>query len=134
LLDLTTLKFLGSFGTKPLYAFGIVGISSLSAGTGISCYTLIRRMFHPHLRIYRTERGLAPPLLPISLSFSGFGLLCIMIGLLAELLTRTYHEAQDKPIYVVKHFLSESRETISDELLPKLQVKPLELEKSTLEK
>jgi glycosyltransferase involved in cell wall biosynthesis len=111
LLDLMTLKFLGSFGTKPLYAFGTVGISSLSVGISISVYTLSRRFFPRHLRIHRT------PLLPFSLSFSGFGLLCIMIGLLAELLTRTYYEAQDKPTYVVKHFLSGSRETINDELL-----------------
>jgi hypothetical protein len=121
-----TLKFLGSFGTKPLYAFGTVGVSSLSVGAGLSGYTLSRKIFSPHLRIHRTGKGLTPPLLSISLSFSGLGLLCIMIGLLAELLTRTYYEAQDKPTYVVKHFLSGSRDTINDELLPKLQVTPLE--------
>ena len=118
LLDLMTLKFLGSFGTKPLYAFGMLGLSSISVGAGISGYTLSRRVFPPHVRMHRT------PLLPIALLFTGFGLLSIMIGLLAELLTRTYYEAQDKPTYVVKHFLSGSRDTINDELLPKLQVSP----------
>jgi hypothetical protein len=61
-------------------------------------------------------------------------MLSIMMGLLAELLTRIYYEAQDKPTYVVKHFLSGARETINDELLPKLQVSPQELGDDSPEK
>ena len=102
LLDLMTLKFLGSFGTKPLYAFGALGLSLLAVGGGVSSYALCRRILPPYIHIR--------PLLPISLLFSGFGLLSIMMGLLAELLMRTYYEAQDKPIYVVKHCVSGSRE------------------------
>jgi glycosyltransferase involved in cell wall biosynthesis len=128
LLDLMTLKFLGSFGTKPLYAFGIVGLSSLATGVGVSAYTLSRRILSPHGRAHRASS------LPISLLFSGFGMLSIMIGLVAELLTRTYYEAQDKPTYVVKHILSGSRETINDELLPKLQITPFEQENGKPEK
>ena len=159
LLDLMTLKFLGSFGTKPLYAFGIVGLSSFSAGIGLSGYALSRKMLSsrvPHTRMQRVHRqnqleqnewrqpiekgqghdgrGQALSLLPISLMLSGFGLLSIMLGLVAELLTRTYHEAQDKPTYVVKNFVSGSRETINDELMPKLQVTQHELESGTSEK
>jgi glycosyltransferase involved in cell wall biosynthesis len=146
LLDLMTLKFLGSFGTKPLYAFGIIGLSSFSAGAGFAGYALSRKILSPYARIHtkrnasinhtanHTGRGQAPSLLPISLMFSGFGLISIMIGLVAELLTRTYHEAQDKPTYVVKNFVSGSRETINDELMPKLQVTRQELESGTSEK
>lgn len=155
LLDLMTLKFLGSFGTKPLYAFGMAGLSAFSVGTGIGGYALSRKILSSHARMNRnasinqkrnvsintisemnqhTKREQASSLPIISLMFSGFGLLSIMIGLVAELLTRTYHEAQDKPTYVVKNFVSGSRETINDELLPKLQVTRHELESGTSEK
>jgi hypothetical protein len=135
LLDLMTLKFLGSFGTKPLYAFGMVGLASLSVGVGVSGHALIRKILPPPAHKHRTGRGQAPSLQwLIALLFSSIGMLSIMMGLLAELLTRTYYEAQDKPTYVVKHFLSGARETINDELLPKLQVSPQELGDSSLEK
>lgn len=113
ILDLMTLKFLGSFGTKPLYAFGLLGLSSLGLGGGTAAFTLGRRVFPPHVRVHRN------PLLPISLLFSGFGLLSIMIGLLAELLARTYYEAQGKPTYVVKTVLDERATSVGhDAALP----------------
>jgi len=67
-----------------------------------------RKILSPHNRFHRT------PLLPISISFSGFGMQCIMMGLLAELLMRTYHESQGKSTYVVKsisslHLMDEQR-------------------------
>ncbi len=117
LLDLMTLKFLGSFGTKPLYAFGMLGLSALSLGGATGSFALGRRILPPHVRVHRT------PLLPISLLFTGFGLLSIMLGLLAELLTRTYHEAQDKPTYVVKHILPHAgADALRDDIMPRLQV------------
>ena len=91
-----TLKFLGSFGTKPLYAFGMPGLVSLVLGGLLFGGITTRKLLLPHDRIRRT------PLVAISISFSGFGMQCIMMGLLAELLMRTYHESQGKPIYVVK--------------------------------
>ena len=96
ILDLITLKFLGSFGTKPLYAFGVPGLVSLCIGSTLLTTAVIGKIFPPHNRIHRT------PLLPVSIHFSGFGMQCIMMGLLAELLMRTYHESQGKSTYVVK--------------------------------
>src|SRR5258708_4697052 len=117
LLDLITLKFLGSFGTKPLYAFGMLGLLSLLLSMAIPGYALSRRIFPPRVRPQRAS------LLPISLLFSVFGLLSIMMGLLAELLTRTYHEAQDKPTYVVKHTLSQPKiDSIDQAIMPRLEV------------
>lgn len=117
LLDLMTLKFLGSFGTKPLHAFGMLGLLSLVLSMAIPGYMLGRSIFPPHVRLQRTS------LLPISLLFSIFGLLSMMMGLLAELLMRTYHEAQDKPIYVVKHTLSQLKmDPIEEAIIPKLEV------------
>ncbi len=100
ILDLMTLKFLGSYGTKPLYAFGIPGLFSFAAGGGLSLLVLGRKALPPHVRVHRN------PLLPLSFLFTGFGMQCIMVGLLAELLMRTYHESQGKSIYVVKEVLS----------------------------
>ena len=115
ILDLITLKFLGSYGTKPLYAFGIPGLISLLFGTLLSGVSLTQKLLPPHVRVHRN------PLLPLSLHFSGFGLQGIMMGLLAELLTRTYHESQGKTIYVVRSTVSIS-ESLDEEnvvVLPK---------------
>ncbi len=98
-LDLLTLKFLGSFGTRPLHLFGALGLASCTIGATTAVYALGRNLRPGHNHTQQTS------LLPGALQFSGFGLLSIMLGLLAELLTRTYYEAQHKPIYTIKHIL-----------------------------
>ena len=110
ILDLVTVKFLGSYGTKPLYAFGIPGLLSQALGAILLLFVLARKVFPPYVRVHRN------PLLPLSLHFSGFGLQCIMMGLLAELLMRTYHESQGKPTYVIRSIVSAHQpETIHQE-------------------
>lgn len=104
-LDLLTVKFLGSYGTKPLYAFGIPGLLSQALGAILLLYVLGRKVFPPHVRVHRN------PLLPLSIHFSGFGLQCLMMGLLAELLIRTYHESQGKTTYVVRSIMHNHRST-----------------------
>ena len=104
-LDLLTVKFLGSYGTKPLYAFGIPGLLSQALGAVLLLYVLGRKVFPPHVRVHRN------PLLPLSIHFSGFGLQCLMMGLLAELLIRTYHESQGKTTYVVRSIMHNHRST-----------------------
>ena len=99
-LDLLTLKFLGSFGTKPLYPFGMPGIASLILGSTLATAVLGQRALPPHVRANRN------PLLLLAVFFSGFGMQCIMMGLLAELLMRTYHESQGKATYVIRDLLS----------------------------
>jgi hypothetical protein len=56
----------------------------------------------PEARMHRS------PLLSLATLFSSFGMQCIMMGLLAEVLIRTYHESQGKPIYVVRDVLASS--------------------------
>ncbi|GCE16597.1 glycosyltransferase family 2 protein [Dictyobacter kobayashii] len=106
ILDLTTLKFLGSFGTKPLYAFGITGLSALGLGFGSGLYSLLRSFVPTRDKHQRTA------IFPTSLLFSSFGLLCLVSGLIAEMLTRIYYESQDKPTYVVKQIQPESSQHI----------------------
>jgi hypothetical protein len=98
-LDLLTLKFLGSFGTRPLHLFGLPGLLSCTLGVTTGIYTLGRALLPE-----RNSRQ-RPSLLPVSLLFTSFGLLSTMLGLIAELLTRTYYEAQQKPIYTIKQML-----------------------------
>ena len=100
ILDLLTLKFLGSFGTKPLYAFGIPGMASLSLGGIAAALVVGQKIVPPRVRANHN------PLLPLSALFTGFGMQCIMMGLLAELLMRTYHESQGKATYVVSRILA----------------------------
>ncbi len=100
ILDLITFKFLGRYGTRPFHAFGAPGLFSFAVGTLTALGWLVRRILPPHVRVHRN------PLLQISLLFYGFGLQCFMVGLLAEMLMRTYHEAQGKSIYVVRDVIS----------------------------
>jgi glycosyltransferase involved in cell wall biosynthesis len=100
ILDLVTVKFLGSYGTKPLYAFGIPGLLSQALGALLLLVVLTRKIFPPYVRVHRN------PLLPLSIHFSGFSMHCIMMGLLAELLMRTYHESQGKATYVIRSITS----------------------------
>jgi glycosyltransferase involved in cell wall biosynthesis len=97
ILDLVTLKIFGTYRTRPLHVFGIPGLLSLVmsfiTGTTIMGQRVIRRSYNPS----SYNRFLL---------FLGFGLQCIMIGIVAELLTRVYYESQDKPIYVVKTIFS----------------------------
>ena len=103
ILDLLTLKFLGSFGTKPLYLFGVPGITSLGMGSTLGSTVLLRRAFPPHVRANRN------PLLLLAVFCSAFGMQCIMMGLLAELLMRTYHESQGKATYVIRDILPDAQ-------------------------
>lgn len=99
ILDLLTLKFLGSFGTRPLHSFGMPGMASFALGGTFAAVVLGRRTFPPHVRANRN------PLFWLTMLFSGFGMQCIMLGLLGELLIRTYHESQGKPTYVIRDIL-----------------------------
>ena len=98
LLDLFTVKFLLSYSTQPLQMFGPPGLLMGLSGVGIITYLGFVRLFAGQAI---GDRPLL--LLGILLLFSGIQL--VTLGLLAELQARTYHESQDKPIYVVRELL-----------------------------
>lgn len=98
LLDLLTVKFLLSYSTRPMQVFGLLGIASFAVGTTIAAYLSFIRLF---LGSPIADRPLL--LLAILLIFVGVQLLTM--GLLGELTTRTYHEAQGKKIYTVREML-----------------------------
>ena len=94
LLDLMTVKFLSSYKTRPLQMFGSIGLLMGAAGFFISAYVTYQRFFG--------FQSANRPLLWVGLFMALGGVILIMNGLLAELISRTYHESQDKPIYSIR--------------------------------
>jgi glycosyltransferase involved in cell wall biosynthesis len=100
LLDLVTVKFLLSYANKPIYLFGGTGLGLIFASAALLFYLFIRR----------TLEGVpvfSSPLLQIGVMFFIIGFQSILLGLIAELLARTYHESQQKPTYRIRTVLEE---------------------------
>jgi len=100
ILDLITVKFLGSFSTKPIYIFGGLGFAS-ALGAVVSGLAVLYQKFisAQHLSMNRN------PLLILTGVLITTTIQFILMGLLAELLVRTYHESQNRPTYVIKKIL-----------------------------
>ncbi len=94
-LDLFTVKFLLSYAAKPIYLFGGVG----SALVGLSLLSLLVIVGR---RIFLDEHMIRSPLLLMSMMLFILGVQSIMMGLIAELLARTYHESQAKTTYTIR--------------------------------
>lgn len=102
ILDLLTVKFLISYSTRPLHVFGVLGLSSGGLGFVIAVYLTVQKL------VYHESIGGRPLLLlAILLIFIGFQF--ITMGLLGEMLSRTYHESQDKAVFVVGELLGERK-------------------------
>ena len=97
-LDLITVKFLLSYATRPLHVFGGVGFISSSLGFIMALVMTFQRQF------FGVPLG-SRPLLLLSILLIFIGIQFITIGLVAELVVRTYHESQSKPIYHVRKVL-----------------------------
>ncbi len=91
-LDLITVKFLQNFSTKPIQAFGPIGLLSVGSGFLISFYLTFDKFY------YGRDIG-GRPLLLLGVLLIIVGVQLIGMGLLGEMLARTYHESQNKPIY-----------------------------------
>ncbi|HAV42410.1 TPA: glycosyltransferase [bacterium] len=101
-LDLITVKFLGSFSTKPSYVFGGIGLFLFLLGM-ISGTTIILQ------KISLGYSMIQSPLLHLTALLITLSILFVLNGLLAELLVRTYHESQDKPTYLIKQTVNLKR-------------------------
>jgi glycosyltransferase involved in cell wall biosynthesis len=101
ILDLFTVKFLISYSQKPIYLFGGVGFLLISVSTITLLFLLVRRLW---LNISVTRS----PIFPTALMVMILGIQSIMMGLIAELLVRTYHESQKKPTYTIRRVLNYS--------------------------
>ena len=99
LLDLLTVKLLGSYATKPIYFFGFYGFMLLALGMvcGLGVVGIkIAQQFNDFAWQHTFSLGLLGAFLIL------VGTQSVMLGLLAELQVRTYHESQHKPIYIIK--------------------------------
>jgi hypothetical protein len=98
LLDLFTVKFLISFSGKPIYLFGGAGLVLIVPSLLVLAYLFVRRVFFQ-------GSVMASPLFQTSTMFLILGFQSILMGLIAELLVRTYHESQAKPTYAVRRVI-----------------------------
>jgi len=113
LLDLVTVSFLISYSKRPMQLFGTFGL--LSSGTGglIGVYLVGTKVMRGLLygeEAFRSFRIGTSPWTMLSVLLIVLGVQFLMMGLLGEIMTRTYHEAQDKPIYVVRRVLDADQE------------------------
>jgi glycosyltransferase involved in cell wall biosynthesis len=101
LMDLLTILFMKKFLTRPMHVFGLWGLISMLSGGAIGIYlTFVKLAFHQDIG----DRPLL--VLAVLLLLTGVQLFCF--GLLAELLMRTYHESQGRPIYRVREVVTKS--------------------------
>src|SRR3989339_737250 len=100
ILDLITVKFLGSFSTKPIYIFGGMGLLTTVGAFLCGLIVLYQKFISPtHQSMNRNPLFMLTVLLIITtVQF-------ILMGLIAEMLVRTYHESQNRPTYMIKEIL-----------------------------
>jgi glycosyltransferase involved in cell wall biosynthesis len=97
-LDLLLVKFSLSFHTKPLQIFGLIGLLAFLPGAAICLYLIFGRIF---LAQQLADR----PLFLLAIFLMLVGTQFVSMGILAEIQIRTYHEASNKPIYLIRQVL-----------------------------
>jgi glycosyltransferase involved in cell wall biosynthesis len=102
LLDLITVRFLSSYSTRPIQVFGGIGLLCGIVGLAITGVLGMERLF---LGVQLGNR----PLVWLGILLTLMGLQFITMGLLGELLVRTYHESQNKPVYRIAEVRGKAR-------------------------
>ena len=113
MLDLVMIRFLMSYSTRPIQIFGLMGSLSFGAGIVTSAYLSVGKLFFPEGRkegwlsyLYsETSLNERMPMLVLSVLLLFTGVQLISMGLIGELVIRTYHESQSKPIYVIREIV-----------------------------
>ncbi len=99
ILDLITVKMLGSYSTKPMYFFGGVGLAACTGGFFFALLTLFDKY-------YNGVKAHNNPLLLLAVFLFILGIQFILMGLVAELVIRTYFESQGKAPYIIRKIQS----------------------------
>ena len=97
-LDLLTVKFMSSYATRPSHLFGFLGLIAALVGGGITTVLGIQRLLFD---VQLANR----PILLLGILLLVTGVQLVTTGLIAEMLSRTYHESQEKPVYWIKDVL-----------------------------
>jgi glycosyltransferase involved in cell wall biosynthesis len=95
ILDLFTVKFLVSYASKPIYLFGGAGLVLISGSGAMLLYLFVRR-------VLSEISVLGSPLFQLAVMLLIMGFQSVLMGLIAELLVRTYYESQRKPTYSIR--------------------------------
>ena len=93
--DLMTIKFMASYQTKPIYVFGSFGMVAFFVSVVAGLYAIFMKLFHK-------ADFVQTPLPILAIVMFAVGIQFLLMGLLAEMLVRTYHESQEKSIYAVR--------------------------------
>jgi glycosyltransferase involved in cell wall biosynthesis len=96
--DLMTIKFMASYHTKPIYVFGTFGMLAF-------LISLLSGLYAVFLKIIHKADFVQTPLPILCIVMFAVGIQFLLMGLLAEMLVRTYHESQSKAIYAVRERL-----------------------------
>ena len=96
--DLMTIKFMASYQTKPIYVFGSFGMLAFAISLLAGLYALFLKVIHK-------ADFVQTPLPILAIVMFAVGVQFLLMGLLAEMLVRTYHESQAKAIYAVRERL-----------------------------
>jgi glycosyltransferase involved in cell wall biosynthesis len=100
ILDLLTILFLLSYSTRPIHIFGSLGLALSGLGAILGLYLSVVKL------VLGQDIG-SRPLLLLAILLMVLGVQMITMGLLGELVVRTYHESQGKRIYVIREILKE---------------------------
>lgn len=103
-LDLITVWFLSAYATRPLHIFGTMGLIASGLGVLLGLYLTFVKFF------YSQNIG-DRPLLMLAVLLVMVGVQLITMGLLGEMIIRTYHESQNKPIYYIREIVNGRQET-----------------------
>jgi glycosyltransferase involved in cell wall biosynthesis len=103
LLDLMTVKLLGSYSTKPIYFFGFAAFGLWALAFVFAAIVIIQKALPPYPYAHNN------PLLLLAVFLAIVGVQFVLMGLLAELSIRTYHESQAKTTYVVREIIERSQ-------------------------
>lgn len=107
LLDLVTLKFLSGYATKPIYFFGKIGFVSIFFGA-------LTFAWATYYKLTGQKDYIETPLPIAVVLFVVLAVLLILIGLLAEMIMRSYHESKGKKIYSIKRKVNFTRQSFPE--------------------
>jgi glycosyltransferase involved in cell wall biosynthesis len=104
-LDLLIVKFLLDYSTRPLQFFGLLGVGGTALGMALAGYLAFEKFAHG-VNVM-TQHG---PLMLLAVALFISGVQFVSMGLLGELIARTYYESQNKPVYALREVKSHRKD------------------------
>lgn len=111
ILDLILIRFQQKYSQRPIHFFGRAGLYSIILSFITFGLMLYYKFLHKPLTGYGPKTFIETPLPLVSVMFFLTGVQCVLIGLVAEMVMRTYYESQDKKTYTVAELVEDSSES-----------------------